>query len=759
MIGMPDRDSDSMTRRHALLPIFFGITLFLAALLSFLVQPMVAKTVLPYFGGSPAIWTVCMLFFQTMLLLGYAYADLLTRSFRVVNQVRMHLFCIVVVEAARPDVARIIAELDSSNVTVSPTLTLIACLIRAVGLPFLLLATTAPLLQHWYVSARGPSSRDPYFLYAASNFGSLVALAAYPLWFERHYRLIDQSRYWGRGLDLLLVLVILSGIWSVLRGRGRGGENEKPIVLPSNGFRISLLEWLSWVVLAFIPSSLLLGVTTYITTDLAAIPLLWAVPLGLYLVTFIVVFSRFSYQAEWLGRHALPLLVMVQAPVMAAGLVQPFWIPLHLLTFTAAALVCHGALADRRPGTERLTAFYLALAVGGALGGIFNAVLAPFMFNRLSEYPLAIVWACLALSVRFGSESDEELSWRTLIFPLSIGSIAVALFVNVRGINDSGLGILATMIVAGLSALVAWRHREFPVRFALTIAALLAASGFANGVNGVVIFRARSFFGVLTVTEIVIDGQPLHRLFHGSTLHGQQNFLPEKRSEPQTYFDRSGPIGQIFALFDSDHRDRESRIAVTGVGAGSLAAYARQGQRWTFYEIDPAVVRVARDPLLFTYFQDSFATSLETIIGDARLTMAKSADASFHLIILDAFSSDAIPAHLLTREALILYRRKLAPGGLIVVNITNRYLDLAPVVAALADDAGWSVRIRIDAGHSRADRERGNTGSIWAVLVENEAKFGGLANDSRWKVPEARPGASLWTDDFTSLVDHLRIRP
>ncbi len=759
MRGMLHRDLDSMTLRHVSLPIFFGLTLFLAASLSFLVQPMVAKAVLPFFGGSPAIWTVCMLFFQSMLLLGYAYADVMTRSFHVVNQVRLHFFLIALVVVTRPDAARIIAELDSSNVIESPTLTLLACLIRAVGLPILLLATTAPLLQHWYVVARGPSSHDPYFLYAASNVGSLAALAAYPLWLERHYRLIDQSRHWGSGLDLLLLLLILSGIWTVLRERNRGGVTNEPSEPPSAGFRLSLIEWLAWVILAFIPSSLLLGVTTYITTDLAAIPLLWAVPLGLYLVTFIVVFSRFSDRAEWLGRRALPLLVIVLAPVMASNLVQPFWIPLHLLTFTAAALVCHGALAERRPGAERLTAFYLALAVGGVLGGIFNAVLAPFMFNRLSEYPLAIVWACLALSVRFGSEIVEELSWRTLIFPVVIGSIAVALFANVRGINDTGFGILGTMIGAGLSALVAWRHRAFPVRFALTIAALLAASGFANGVNGEVIFRERSFFGVLTVTEIVIDGEPLHRLFHGSTLHGQQCLLPEKQREPQTYFDRSGPIGQVFTLFDSHHQGGNGRIAVTGVGAGSLAAYARPGQRWTFYEIDPAVVRVARDPRFFTYFQDCPATSLETIIGDARLTIAKSVDANFQLIILDAFSSDAIPAHLLTREALILYRRKLAPGGLIVVNITNRYLDLAPVVAALAKDAGWSVRIRVDAGHSRADRERGKTGSIWAILSENDAQFGDLASDPRWKVPGARPGASLWTDGFTSLVDHLRIRP
>ena len=733
--------------------ILFGATLFLAAILSFLVQPMIAKAALPYFGGSPAVWTVCMLFFQTGLLLGYTYAHYLSRIFTLKHHIIIHLLVILMMLLTRGNFTGLLERVDSPGLRDSPTLTLIAFLVRKVGLTYFVLATTAPLLQRWYVAAGGPGSDDPYFLYAASNAGSLAALAGYPLWVERHYRLAEQSGLWGRGLLLLSVLMVFCGVWAVSR------SVKRPPVSGSkwpSSFRPSFLDLLTWVTLAFIPSCLLLGVTTYLTTDLAAIPLLWAVPLGLYLTTFIVVFSRFLDRAERIGRRALPILVMIQAPVMAAGLVQPFWIPLHLLSFTAAALVCHGALAKRRPEAERLTTFFLAMAMGGALGGVFNAILAPCLFNRLTEYPLAVVWACLALAVRSDGMPDEDLSWRTLIYPTLIGGTALTLFANAQGINETGFGVIGTMIAAGLSALVAWTHRSAPVRFALTVASLLAASGFGTGIKGPVIFQERSFFGILTVTQIDFEGEPIHRLFHGSTLHGQQNFLPEKRGEPQTYFDRAGPVGQIFQVFDAKARSGDAQVAVTGVGAGSLAAYGKIGQSWTFFEIDPAVDRVARDPRFFTYIQDSAASDVETVMGDARLTMAREKNGTFDLIVLDAFSSDAIPAHLLTREALQLYRAKLAPGGLIAVNITNRYLDLAPVVAALALDAGWEIRFRRDSGHSRAERERGITGSIWALLASRTIELGKIIDDPRWSRPLPRPGVPIWTDDFTNLFDHLR---
>jgi hypothetical protein len=736
----------------ALLPALFALTSFVAAGLLFSVQPMIARIVLPRLGGAPAVWTTCMLFFQVALLAGYGYAHVATDRLGVRRQTVVHpplllLSFLFLPIAASPGSASQWFEPASD-----PTWKLLGWLARTAGLPFFTVATTAPLLQCWFAATGHRSSRDPYFLYAASNAGSFAALVGYPLWVERRLRLVEQSAAWSAGFGVLAVLVALCAALTFSRclAPGQAGDGTRGAVAVPG-------DWLGWVILALIPSSLMLGLTTYLTTDLAAIPLLWVVPLGLYLLSFVLVFSlRAGSAVGWMGR-LLPLLVMVQAPLMGAGLVQPFWIPVHLLTFFAAAVVCHGELARRRPPASRLTEFYLALAVGGALGGIFNALVAPVLFDRVVEYPLALVAACLVLAFRGDPQHLAAFQGREVVLPLVIGLTAAALCANVGGVAETGVGVVATMASAGLTVLVAVGHRRHPVRFALTVGALLLAAGLAEGVSGRVIHRERSFFGVLKVTEV--GGGEVHRLFHGSTLHGQQNLDPARRREPSTYFDRSGPIGQVFAVFNVRPGREGARVAVTGLGVGSLASYARPGQRWSFFEIDPAVVRIARDPRFFTYLGDSLASSLDVVPGDARLKMARNPDGGFDLIILDAFSSDAIPIHLITREALSLNRRKLADGGLIVVNISNRYLDLAPVVALLARDAGLVCRVRIDASVSPAEKAAGKQGSIWAVLAARETDLGDLAGDPLWSTPPVKPGDTVWTDDFSSLLGHFRLGP
>jgi hypothetical protein len=339
-----------------------------------------------------------------------------------------------------------------------------------------------------------------------------------------------------------------------------------------------------------------------------------------------------------------------------------------------------------------------------------------------------------------------------LVLPSVIGLLTAVLCADVGGIATTTLGAVVTMLAAGLAVLVAYRHRARPVSFALTVGAVFMASSLSTAVNGRVIRRARSFFGVLNVTEVA--GTRVHRLFHGSTLHGQQDLAPTRRREPMTYFTRSGPIGQLFAALGEKPGAGSARVAVTGLGAGSLASYARSGQDWTFFEIDPDVVRIASDPQLFTYLADCRA-AVRLVEGDGRLAMASEPDRSFGLIVLDAFTSDAVPVHLLTREALALYRRKLASGGLIAVNITNRYLDLAPVVALLARDAGMACRVRVDADVSRAEEDAGKRGSIWAVLADRDEDLGTLRRDSRWVVPAANPAERVWTDDFSNLFDHF----
>ena len=719
----------------------YALTLFVAASLLFAVQPMVARVALPTFGGTPSVWTACMLFFQVALLGGYALAHGAGTRLGPVPQALVFLGLLVVGGLVLPFAP--VAEIG--DVESVPLVRLLGWLGRTAGLPFLAIATAAPLLQRWYASGH----RDPYFLYGASNAGSLFALAAYPLWIERTLPLGAQAVAWSRGFVLLIVLVAGCAAWFL------AGTRTTP---EAHGFRgaepLARRAGFGWVALAAIPSSLLLGVTTYLTTDLAPVPLLWTVPLALYLISYIVAFGRGTGRLIDASAVVLPYLVMVQGVVMGAGLVQPFWTILHLTTFFASALVCHGDLARRRPAADRLTGFYLATAVGGALGGVLNGLIAPLVFDRVAEYPAAIVAACLVLAYRRGRRVDAPEGIGAIRVPLVIGAVTAALFADVGGLSESVAGVFLTMAAAGLALLVAATHGKRPVRFAVTVGLLLTSSGLAGGVSGRVLFRERSFFGVLRVTEV--DRGRTHRLFHGSTLHGQQSFEGGRSGEPLTYFTRSGPVGDVFRELNGRPGSGSFRVAVTGVGAGSLAAYATPGQRWTFYEIDPDVVRVARDRRFFRYLGEAKASGLEVKLGDARLSIAREADRAFDLIVLDAFSSDAVPTHLLTREALALYLRKRADRGLILVNITNRYLDLAPVVAGLAGDAKLVARVRVDARPTAGEKARGKQGSIWAVLASRVDDLGGLARGGRWAAPVSRPGDAVWTDDFSNVLDHLR---
>ncbi|MCA1684534.1 MAG: hypothetical protein LC745_00825, partial [Planctomycetia bacterium] len=447
------------------LPILFSLTLFLAAGLLFAVEPMVARMALPELGGSPEVWTTCVLFFQTALLAGYGFVyatDGLGFGRQSALQIVVLLGAFWFLPLAPPHGGGV-ADVSHG---LGPTWGLLGWLAGSPGLPFFAVATTAPRLQRWFSATGHRSARDPYFLYAASNAGSLAALAAYPLWVERRLRLSEQSAAWTWGLGLLTGLVAACAGLTLFRNHASelvrdGGDGEG----------VASTGWLTWGVLALIPSSLMLGVTTYLTTDLAAIPLLWVIPLALYLLSFVVAFGAGSGAMVRVAGRLLPVLVMAQAPVMAAGLVQPFWIPLHLFTFFAAAVVCHGELARRRPGASRLTAFYLATAAGGALGGAFNAVVAPQVFDRLAEYPLAVVASCLVLAYRRDVPTSGRFVRRDLVLPTVIGLLAAGCCANPGGMADGVVGAFATTAASGLTALAAFDHRRRPARFALAVGA------------------------------------------------------------------------------------------------------------------------------------------------------------------------------------------------------------------------------------------------------------------------------------------------
>jgi hypothetical protein len=740
--------------RGSPLVFLFGTAIGLAAFLLFSVQPMIAKMVLPILGGTPGVWNTCMVFFQSMLLAAYAYAHWGSHRLGSRGQALVHVLLLVSLVGFLPLATP--SDPPSSHDPALPAFWLFGMLLSRVGLPVFVVAATAPLLQRWFSLASHAESHDPYFLYAASNAGSLMGLLAYPLLIEPTWPLGRQRELWACGV-LFLGVLIAACAW-VVRGRREptdaveiGGETASR---PAPGSR----DRARWVLLAFIPSSWLLGVTTYITTDLASIPLLWTIPLALYLLTYILAFSRSSWRRTRTAGAFLPLVVVPLVLVMCAGFPQLFLLPLHLLAFLLGGLVCHGQLAASRPDARSVTAFYLAIALGGVLGGVFNALVAPLVFDRLAEYPLAIVLGCL-VGPGVGRPVEKDGRWlrpADVLLPAMVAGLMAFLIVVPGEVSGSAIGVLALMMATGLGLLACVTGLRYPIRFGLTVAGVFLAASLADDPGGRLLFRDRDFFGTLRVLED--SGANVHRLLQGSTLHGQQSLEPTLRDEPSTYFTRSGPIGQLFTAIGPEVLAKDqAQIAIVGLGAGSLACYARPGQRWSFYEIDPAVVRIAENPRLFTFLQDARSRGVfpDIVLGDARLRIREAPDGSYHLLVLDAFSSDAVPVHLLSREAIRLYRSKLAEGGVLAFNLSNRYLDLEPVIGQQASDAGLACRIGEDVHLTAEEKQAGKQASIWAVMAALETDLGSLATDPRWHRPRLRAGARVWTDDFSDLASAL----
>ncbi len=745
-----------------------ALTLFVSAALLFLVQPLFARLVLPLLGGSPAVWNTAMVFYQAVLLAGYAYAHSSTSRLGVRRQAAWHLLVLLVPLFLLPIA---IPTGWTPPASANPAGWLVALMVVAVGAPFFAISTTSPVVQTWFASSPHTRAADPYFLYAASNLGSLLALVAYPLWIEPHLTLATQTKLWSAGYLLLVLFVGACAIrlWRtphVAVNRPRDGlarRGATPPPLPP-GRRTT------WVLLSFAPSSLLLGVTTYLSSEVAVIPLLWIIPLALYLLTFVLVFSRRALVPRPLLARTLPLAVVALVMTLNLRATQPIagLMALHLVVFLLATLLCHARLAAERPEPVHLTEFYLWLSVGGVLGGLFNALLAPLIFNSVAEYPLALL-----LAVYFALSSTHNPSVNASAAPDTPESstakatpherIQVLLAPALLGLLTGGLIIVAARanltdgpasaaLIFGLPTLLAYFLSRHALRFVLGLGAILFAGSFYHGERGQTLHAERSFFGVHRVARD--PSGEYHLLAHGQTLHGRQSLAPDRAREPLTYYHRTGPIGQILAHHATDPRQA---VAVVGLGAGSLASYARPGQPWTFFEIDPVVEKIARDPRYFTYLRDTPAT-LRVVIGDARLTLAGAADGSFELLVLDAFSSDAIPLHLVTREALALYRHKLTPTGLLACHISNLHLDLEPVFARLARDAGWLALVRDDTDDATIAATPGKSPSIWLVMAQTASPLGPLTSDPRWQPARESPSLAVWTDDHSSLLPVFRWR-
>jgi len=627
-----------------MLPVFAS-TLFLSAGLMFLVEPMVAKMVLPRLGGAAAVWSTCLVFFQTMLLLGYAYAHLSTRLLPRWGQVILHVCVLLPLSAA---VLPLALGTGAPSTEQSPVLWLLLRLTLACGAPVFVISATAPLLQHWFADADHKGAQDPYFLYAVSNSGSLLALLAYPLIVEPELPLNLQATLWSVGFGLLSLGVVLCAAITLSHNRP-----SVSVMVSEPRTPVSARDRIMWMVLAFIPSSLLLGVTEHITVDITSAPLLWVVPLTLYLLTFIFAFARRPPLPHAIMGRALPIMLIpmaISGGTMGSSL---FKLALNLGCFFVIAMVCHGELAKRRPPAAQLTEFYFFLSLGGVLGGVFNALVAPLIFQDVWEYPLALVAACL---VKPRTPEDEQRNvLRDIALPLMLLAVVLLSRSFLLETPDSKVGLLSMAFVYVLPGLALLNFSRRRWRFSFAVALLLFVPVPQASKQ---IASERSFFGVYRINLVSDAHTQALALMSGTTLHGVKSLLPDEAGLPMAYYSKEGPFGRFF---NASSQGSVRRVAVVGLGSGGLACYAKEGQDWTFYEIDPMVERIARDPRYFQFLANCGEGS-RVVLGDARVTLGNAPDGAYDVLIVDAFSSDSIPMHLLTREALALYLRKLAPA-------------------------------------------------------------------------------------------------
>ncbi|MFA6052952.1 MAG: fused MFS/spermidine synthase [Methylobacter sp.] len=736
--------SEAKTDRNLPLIFLFAITLFTSASLMFVLQPLFGKILLPLLGGSPAVWNTCMVFYQSILFLGYLYAHYLSTRLNQHRQIQIHAAVILISFLALP-----LALPDNTvpPTESNPTFWLLWTLFLAIGLPFFVVSTTAPLIQKWFANVGHHTSHDPYYLYAASNTGSLIALLSYPFLLEPNIGLANQKAYWGSGY-LLLCLLIAGCAFILWKTQQKADIPQESITAVNH---LPLSTQLHWLALAFVPSSLLLGLTNFISTDIASVPLLWIIPLTLYLLSFVIVFSKWNDKIH-------PLMVTLQAvfllPFIAYAFINPADLPywayliLHLLAFFFAVMVCHGELAKNRPHTQHLTTFYLIMSFAGMLGGMFNTFVAPFVFNGIYEYPIMIV---AALLLRPGLKISINTG---LLLQIALPSaLVIAGLILYAGIEN--LLRYFDAIVIGLIALTCLTYvfRKRPVAFALLTGAIIFLALGLHGLSSHTLYQERTFFGVLAVREAVLtneQNQPekYHELFHGTTKHGAQRLAKNLSQIPLTYYSRPGPMGQLFKEYDNS--DQNWAIGVVGLGAGALACYAKDQQNWTLYEIDPLVVDIASNPAYFTYLSQC-ARNTTMRVGDARLSLEKEPDQKFDLLVMDAFSSDSVPTHLLTQEALELYFKKLKPNGILAFHITNRHLSLKKVLSIHAEHLHFAALIEEFKPQQEIPLV---VATDWVVMAKNAETLEPLRLSSlgNWQKLPLYFDMKPWTDDFTNIV-------
>lgn len=722
----------------------FALTVFASAALVFMVEPMIARLILPALGGSPAVWNTSMAFFQLALLAGYVYAHLLQRIGPATRQIFVHLGLLALAALTLPIE---VTQAFGAPPVGTPSLWLLGVLIVSIGAPFAMLSATAPLLQAWYARAGLETARtaNPYVLYAASNIGSMLALLAYPAIVEPFLPVHMQTLGWTLGYGVFALLVAGVGL-AIARSTASAhhphdGDARHLDTATAPAWRERLL----WLALSAAPSSLMLATTTYLSNDVVSAPFLWVLPLALYLLTFII-----AFQAKPLIGRERALLWQGVFAAMAAGLlcVNTTSLVAHLFTYTGAfffsALVCHQRLAATKPGARHLTEFYLLLSLGGVIGGAFNAFLAPVVFSRVVEFQLVLV---LTLLARPRAEAPLSARQPMLAFAGVVIAAAIAFMPDTAPWRFVPV---ALAIAGGVTAgLVSGR----PLLFAIVAAALCGESVLVPPDRHADLFTARSFFGVHRVTrgfEPALGGE-VHLLFHGTTIHGAQSLSPAQRCTATTYYAPPTPIGQAYANVLARHPG--ARIGVVGLGAGTVATYTRAADTMRFFEIDPDVARIARDPRYFSYLSGCAKGAVDIVLGDARLTLAGERAGAYDLLQLDAFSADNVPAHLLTVEAFRLYLRALKPDGVILLHLTNRNLSLeAPAAAAAKEVGAVALMQEFEPKAGVAALAAAPTHAM--LVAKSPAALAAFAHDKRWRRPRDN-GVRAWSDDYTNLLGAL----
>jgi len=721
----------SKTAAPELRPWLFAVAVFTSASLVFLVQPLIGRLFLPVLGGSPAIWNTTLAFFQAALLVGYGYAHLLQRLGPVRRQLTVHLAVLALAALSLPLAP---SSLLGPPWEGAPSIWLAVMLALTIGAPFAVLSATAPLLQAWYARFITPTEkgREVYALYAASNLGSLLALAAYPIVVEPLMGLTMQAMVWSLaygGFGLLLLGLGLR-IW-------RLPEKPRAVQAGDAAAPISWRDRASWVLLAAAPSSLLVGVTAHLTADVASAPFLWVIPLELYLLTFVIAFRG---RAEGPGK-ILKMLQIVGVAAAVLLLADPNfpWVQqlaVHLAAFFVATLVCHQTLAARRPQPARLTEFFLLMSFGGVLGGSFNAFIAPNLFDRVWEYPAVLVLSCLAgraLGARRWSIGEIGLFLSALVWiaPLLVSDLVLP-------------GILRTILaLAPVTVALILQHRG------LAVAALLGAVALAAEIQGFGRYEEhhRSFFGVTHLTRVTVPGMGQTRIMvHGTTLHGAQALDPEQRCRATAYYAPTTAIGTVFRIEQT--AKPALRFGAVGLGTGTVATFVRANDEMRFFEIDPMIARISLNPDNFSFVGECAQGPVSLVLGDARLSLTREPAGAFDLLLIDAFSSDSVPTHLLTVEALREYMRVVAPDGVVLLHLSNRNLELTGPAAAAAQAIGAHA-LRgvhwIEAGVSSYVEAGGEV----MVLAHDPAVLDRYRYRPEWPVPE--PSRRPWTDDYTNV--------